>query len=63
MKVKTSDIHNASSKAQVYIKVYGTDGVSDVLPLGDAGGDDFAQGKESEFTVSRSFMAWHLVMN
>ena len=52
VKVKTSDIHNASSKAQVYITVYGSKGVSDVLPLGEAGGDDFAQGKEADFTVS-----------
>ena len=34
------------------MRVYGTDGVSDELPLGEAGGDDFEQGKESQFTVS-----------
>ena len=45
-------MHNASSKAQVYIRVYGIDGISDELPLGEAGGDDFEQGKESQFTVS-----------
>ena len=36
----------------MYITVYGSKGVSDVLTLGEAGGDDFAQGKETNFTVS-----------
>ncbi len=57
MKVKTSDIHNASSQAQVYITVYGKDGKTEPLELGKAGGNDFDQGKESEFKVICPFLS------
>ena len=59
VKVKTSDIHNAGTHAQVYITVFGNknNAVMDSgkKELGQKGGPDFEQGKESEFDVSKDF--------
>lgn len=54
VRVKTSDLHNAGTHAQVYLTVYGSKGTSKPQPLGtgDPNTDEFDQGKESEFTVS-----------
>ncbi len=56
LRVKTSDVHNAGSRAQVHATVYGTEGTSALLPLGEAGGDDFLQGREAEFKVDSGFL-------
>ena len=52
--VKTSDLHNAGTHAQVYLTAYGDKGSSGPKPLGQGGADvdDFDKGKESEFKVS-----------
>ena len=52
--MRTSDLHNAGTHAQVWLTVYGQQGVSQPQPLGTAGPtvEDMDRGKESTFTVS-----------
>ncbi len=59
VKVKTSDLHNAGTHAQIYVTVYGTQGMSDKLEVGQSGPkcEDFEQGKESTFDVSNIYFA------
>ena len=54
VKVKTTDIQDAGTHAQVIMRAFGTKGCSDPLPLGKGGpkAADFDQGKESTFSVS-----------
>ena len=52
--MKTSDVHNAGTHAQIYLTVYGEKGNSGPQPIGHADPEsgDFDKGKESNFTVS-----------
>ena len=54
--VKTSDVDDADTRAQVYVTVYGKTDVSDRLPLGTTG--DFDRDHESKHKVRYMYMSY-----
>ena len=50
--MKTSDMEDAGTKAQVFITACGDVKSSEPQPLGTAGDPNLDTGKEGEFTVS-----------
>ena len=56
VQVKTGDLPNSGTSANVFLTVCGTEHSSQPLPLSSSDAEAFAQGKLSEFRVSLAFV-------
>ena len=59
--MKTSDIPNAGTHANVTLDVYGEKGKAESKPLVSDDGDRFDRGKQAEFDVRRSMVLAEIV--